>query len=158
MSDDYDAKAKVVCGGETVAGSQAPDVAATPQGVALRMRGRDGHPVAVSLSAGLLRLALEAWTAQVVEQAVERSSGVSIVGRDGAVTSYERLPPERQRTFARLVRGWQELKAAGHPNADDEGNASLARWLADDGSDESELARVNALRRGLGLPDAEGDD
>ena len=153
MSDDP--KAKVVSGSTTVASSQEPDVAATPQGVVLRMRGRDGQPVVVSLSARLLRNAVALWTWETMALAVSGPSGVSLIDRAGAtVTSFARLPPHRQRSLAALVQGYHELLAAGHPNVDAEANAALERWLADDGSDESEIAKVNELRAALGLADA----
>ena len=97
---------------------------------------------------------MAAWTEQIVAAAKSRSSGMWLIGVDGAVTSFHDLPPRRQQSFAALIQGWHELLAAGHPNCEAEANASLARWLANDGSDESEIEQLNKLRAALGLDDA----
>ena len=77
---------------------------------------------------------------------------VALVQQTGVVTAFDDLPPARQRSFERLIRGWRDVAEAG---GDLSGAAeSLARWLeaADDG-EEAELERVNVLRRKLGLAD-----
>ena len=140
-------KAKVVVGNSTVASSQEPTVVATRKGVLLTLRGEAA--VQVSLSGELLRSCVAAWTAGVMGMAVAGAAGVTVVGESGRVANFAELTPDQQRWFTQLVRGWQELAAAGYPDAGRLGEASLARWLED--MDSSEPAQVNALLRELGL-------
>lgn len=126
----------------------APTVVATERGIVLRVPGVEGK-YDVSVPGPVLRAAMASWAGMAM---LALKSRVVAFTHTGKVTAYEDLPEVRQRTFERLVRGWQEVAAAGGDTSGAE--ESLGRWLAQaDDTEEAEVERVNVLRRKLGLAD-----
>ena len=126
----------------------APTVVATERGIVLRVPGVEGK-YDVSVPGPVLRAAMASWGGMAT---LALKSRVVAFTHTRKVTAYEDLPEVRQRAFERLVRGWQEVAAAGGDTSGAE--ESLGRWLAQaDDTEEAEVERVNALRRKLGLAD-----
>ena len=129
-----------------------PTLLVSEAGVMLRVPGcaEEGPgDWSVWLPGAVLREAVAQWMG-MASMAVR--ARVALVRRTGVATAFDDLPPARQRSFERLIRGWHDVAEAG---GDVSGAAeSLARWLeaADDG-EEAELERVNRLRRAVGLAD-----
>lgn len=129
-----------------------PTLLTSEAGVMLRVPGcaEEGPgDWSVWLPGPVLREATADWMGMA---SISMRARVALVERTGVVTAFDDLPPERQRSFERLIRGWHDVAAAGGDMSG--ASESLARWLeAADEGEEAEVQRVNVLRRKLGLPD-----